>query len=100
MRQTSVYVRAIYNIDLTDEINKKIDEQFKAGYYLFDIQYFGIEGEDCYCHAFLLFHEFNVDYEERCYGERELDTRCSKAQGGIKGNSRCQERGKDSCCKA
>jgi hypothetical protein len=33
-------------------------------------------------------------------GEREVDTGCNKAQGRIEGNSRCQERRKDSCCKA
>ena len=61
MRQSIIHVQTRNYENLALEIQKQIDEYYEDMYYLADIQYFGMEDQDCDCHAFLLFHEFTED---------------------------------------
>ena len=97
MRQSLTRVQAYYYDEFADKIQEQIDDYYEDGFELVDIQYFGMDDEDRDCHAFLLFQEFNKDYEEKCCGKREMDTRCNKKQGRVEGNSGCQKRGENSC---
>lgn len=98
MRQIFTHVQEYYYKDLAHEIQNQIDDYYEDGYYLIDIQYFGIEKEEGECHAFLLFEADKNHHQECCYGGEEMDTRCNKAQRCFERSSPCEERGKNSCC--
>lgn len=97
MRQAVAHVNAFFYKDLALEIQDQIDEFYLEGYYLIDIQYFGMKEQDINCHAFLLFEQDENYHEECCYG-REMDTECDKETRCPKRSPSCQERGKNSCC--
>lgn len=68
MKQRIVYLCCEHADDLAIDIQQRIDERNKYGYYLADIKYFGLEEEHLsFPSAFLLFNEFKKCQKDCCH---------------------------------